>query len=168
MNIIVAVDQNWAIGYRGRLLVKIPADHRFFRNETIHKAVIVGRKTLEDFPDRQPLKERLNVVMSSRPDYEVKGASVVHSVEEAMDAVREYPSQDVYVIGGASVYEQMLPICDVALVTKIDYRYDADTFFPNLDKMDDWVLTWESEEQTYHDLTYTFCRYERKRREANS
>lgn len=161
MNIIVAVDKNWAIGYQGKLLVRIPADQRFFRNETIHKAVIMGRKTLEDFPGSRPLKERLNVVITSNPDYPVKEGVVVSSIEEALGAVKDYKTEDVYVIGGESVYRQMLPLCEVAIVTKIDYEYAADNHFPNLDRMEDWVLKEESEEQTYYDLIYTCCRYER-------
>lgn len=162
MNLIVAVDNNWAIGYQNNLLVRIPADQRFFRDETINKAVIMGKKTLESFPGGQPLKQRLNVVITSDRNYNVKNAVVVHSIEEAIEAVKDYKTEDIYVIGGASIYKQMLPLCDVAHVTKIDYNYKADTHFPNLDEMEDWKLTGESEEQTYYDLTYTFCKYERK------
>jgi len=118
---------------------------------------------LESFPQGKPLEDRLNVVITSKSDYKVNGAVVVNSIEEALNAVIDYKSEDVYVIGGESIYRQMLPLCDVAYVTKIDYAYIADTYFPNLDKMDDWVLTEESDEQTYHDLIYTFCRYERKK-----
>lgn len=163
MNLIVAVDKNWAIGYKNKLLVRIPADQRFFRNETLHKAVIMGRKTLESLPGGKPLKDRLNVVITSDPDYKADDAVIVNSIEEALRAVKNYKTEDVYVIGGESIYRQMLPFCDVAHVTKIDYSYKADTYFPNLDEMDDWVITGESDEQTYHDLIYTFYRYERKK-----
>jgi len=163
MNLIVAVDKNWGIGYQNKLLVRIPADQRFFRNETINKAVIMGRKTLESFPNGLPLKQRLNVVITSDRDYKVKDAVVVHSIEEALEAVKDYATEDVYVIGGASIYEQMLSYCDTAHVTKIDYAYTADTFFPNLDENEEWELTGESDEQTYYDLIYTFCKYERKK-----
>lgn len=163
MNLIVAVDNKWAIGFQNKLLVSIPADMRFFRDETMGKAVIMGRNTLETFPGGQPLKNRENIVLTTRPDFKVKDVIVVNSVEEALEAVGNYKSEDVFVIGGASVYKQMLPYCNVAHVTKIDYSYHADTYFPNLDEMDDWVLAEESDEQTYHDLTYTFCRYEKKK-----
>lgn len=162
MNIIVAVDNKWAIGYNNQLLVRIPADQRFFRDETINKAVIMGRRTLESFPGGQPLKQRLNVVVTSDRKYKVKDAVVVHSIEEALEAVKDYRSEDVFVIGGSSIYNQMLDLCNVAHVTKIDYSYAADTYFPNLDLKEEWVLTGESDEQTYYDLTYTFCKYERK------
>ena len=87
---------------------------------------------------------------------------VVHSVEEALQEAGKYPSDDVYVIGGDSIYRQMLPYCSRAHVTKIDFAYQADTFFPNLDQMEEWEVTEESEEQTYFDLEYTFVTYEKK------
>lgn len=167
MNIIVAVDKNWAIGYKNRLLVRIPADQRFFRKETLNKAVIMGRKTLESLPEGKPLKDRFNVVITSKPDLKIDGALVVHSIEEALLAVKDYKSEDVYVIGGESIYRQMLPLCDVAYVTKIDYSYCADAYFPNLDRMDEWTLAEESDEQTYLDLIYYFCRYVRKKNTEN-
>lgn len=163
MNLIVAVDKNWAIGYQNKLLVRIPADQRFFRKETTHKAVIMGRKTLESFPEGKPLKDRLNVVITSDPNYKVTDTTVVNSIEEALERVKEYSTEDVYVIGGESIYRQMLSLCDRAYVTKIDYEYKADAYFPNLDDMEDWYITEESDEQTYHDLIYTFCIYEREK-----
>ena len=161
MNLIVAVDNNWAIGYKNDLLVRIPADQRFFRETTTGKVVIMGRKTLESFPQKQPLKNRTNIVITKDKNYTVKDAIVVHSVEEAIDQVKDVPSDQIYVIGGASIYEQMLPYCKVAHVTKIDYEYQADTYFPNLDKNPEWRLVADSEEQTYYDLVYYFNRYER-------
>ncbi len=163
MHLIVAVDKNWAIGYQNKLLVSIPADMRYFRDETTNKVVIMGKNTLESFPGGRPLKNRVNVVIALEKDYKVKDTIVVYSIEEALEATKRYKSEDIYVIGGASIYRQMLPYCDVAHITKIDYEYLADTYFPNLDEMEDWVLADESDEQTYYDLPYTFCRYERKK-----
>lgn len=162
MNCIVAVDQNWAIGKDNKLLVSIPADMKFFRETTAGGVVIFGRKTLETFPGAQPLKNRINIVITRNKDYNVKGATVVHSIDEALKAAEAYNSEDVYVIGGDSIYKQMLPYCDVAIVTKIDYAYEADTYFPNLDEDDEWEMTATSEEQTYFDLEYAFTKYERK------
>lgn len=162
MNLIVAVDKNWGIGYQNNLLVRIPADQRFFRETTTGKVVIMGRKTLESFPGGQPLKNRTNIVISKDNNYQVKGAIVVHSIEEALQRVEDIPTEDIYVIGGASIYEQMLPLCDTAHITKIDYAYQADTFFPNLDEMKEWQIVGESEEQTYYDLEYTFLCYKRQ------
>ena len=163
MNCIVAVDNNWAIGYKNNLLVSIPADMRFFRDTTIGKVVVMGKNTLESFPGGKPLANRVNIVVALEKDYKVPGATVVNSIEEAMDAVKEYDTNDVYIIGGGSIYRQFLPYCDVAHVTKIDYEYEADTYFPNLDEDDEWELTGDSDEQTYYDLEYRFLRYERKK-----
>ena len=162
MNAIVAADKNWAIGYKNKLLVSIPADMKFFRQMTGGKVVVMGRKTLESFPNGRPLKNRTNVVITRQEDYEAPGAVVVHSVDEAMDYLKDFKSEDIYVIGGASIYEQMLPYCDVAHVTVMDYAYQADTWFPNLDAMDDFVVAADSEEKTYFDLEYCFKMYVRK------
>jgi len=162
MNIIAAVDSNWAIGYQGSLLVRIPSDQRLFREITEGNVVVMGRKTLESFPQKQPLKKRVNIVLSRNKEYNVKGADVVHSIEALMDELKKYDSSSIYVIGGGSVYEQLLPYCDIAYITKIDYAYQADTYFPNLDKMPDWRLTAYCEEQTYFDLEYYFLKYEKK------
>ncbi len=160
MNIIVAADKNWAIGKDNKLLVSIPADMKFFRETTKGNIVVMGRKTLESFPQGQPLQKRVNIVISKNPDYQVKGAVVVHSVEEAIEECKKYDGE-VYVIGGESIYRSMLPYCDTALVTKIDHAYAADTYFPNLDEDAEWELTGETEEQTYFDLEYVFTKYER-------
>ena len=102
------------------------------------------------------------MVITRQEDYEAPGAVVVHSVDEAMDYLKDFKSEDIYVIGGASIYEQMLPYCDVAHVTVMDYAYQADTWFPNLDAMDDFVVAADSEEKTYFDLEYCFKMYVRK------
>lgn len=162
MNMIVAVDRNWAIGNKDRLLVSIPNDHKHFREETTGKVVVLGRKTLQTFPQGQPLKNRTNVILSRDRNYRVKDAVVVHSVEELLEELKQYDTEDVYVIGGESTYRQLLPYCDVAHVTKIDHAYEADTYFPDLDREEGWGITAESEEQTYFDLAYTFVRYQRK------
>lgn len=161
MNLIVAVDKNWAIGLGNKLLVSIPADMKFFRQTTTGKVVVMGRKTLESFPGGQPLKNRTNIIITRDPAYQVKDGSVVSTIEEAVEELKKYKEEDIFVIGGESIYRQMLPYCKTAFVTKIDHAYDADTFFPNLDEMEDWKLTGISEEQTYFDLEYVFARYER-------
>lgn len=165
MNAIVAVDNNWAIGCNNRLLVRIPADHKNFRQETTGKVVVLGRKTLETFPQGMPLPNRTNIVLSRNPDYKVKGAVVAHDREELMAELSKYPSKDIYIIGGESVYRMMLSECDVVHVTKIDHEYEADSYFPNLDQDEAWEITADSEEQTYFDLPYCFVKYERKRAE---
>lgn len=161
MNLIAAVDRNWAIGYKNELLVRIPEDQKWFRETTTGKAVIMGRKTLESFPNKSPLKNRLNVVITSDMNYSVPGAVVVHSIDEAVEAVRDYADDDVYVIGGESIYRQMLPLCNTAHITKVDYAYQADAHFPDLDKEEGWKITETSDERTYFDIIYEFVKYER-------
>jgi dihydrofolate reductase len=165
MNCIVAADANWNIGMNGKLLVSIPQDMQYFKQMTMGKVVIMGRKTLESFPKMKPLNGRINIVISGNPDYTVEGATVVHSIEEAVEIASKYDPDDVFCIGGGSIYRDMLPYIDKAYVTRIDFAYDADTCFPNLDEDPEWELVRRSEEGTYFDLVYTFDMYRRKRPE---
>jgi len=161
MNLIVAVDKNWGIGKNNKLLTSIPADMKFFVSKTTGNVVVMGRKTLESFPNKKPLKNRVNIVLTRNPDYQVEGAIVVRSDEELQAELAKYDSEKIFVIGGESIYKKMLNMCDVAYVTKIDYAYDADAHFPNLDEMDDWELAEAGDEETYFDLEYAFCTYRR-------
>ncbi|MBO5998801.1 MAG: dihydrofolate reductase [Lachnospiraceae bacterium] len=162
MQAIAAADKNWGIGKNGQLLVRIPADMKMFRQETTGKVIIYGRKTLDTFPMRRPLENRTNIILSRNPELTVKNAIVVHSLEELDKVLEPYPDDDIYVIGGASIYEQLLPRCSTVHVTRIDFEYEADCFFPDLDKDPDFVITESSDEQTYFDIAYTFVKYERK------
>lgn len=161
MNIIAAVDANWAIGYRNELLVKIPNDQKWFQKITTGKVVVMGRKTMETFPNGMPLKNRTNIVLTGDRALRVKDAELVYGIEELLEKLKQYNTEDVYVIGGESVYEELLPYCDTAYITKIDYTYQADRYFPNLDNDADWHIESESEEQTYFDLEYYFVKYVR-------
>ena len=164
MNLIVAVDKNWAIGYKNELLVSIPEDMKFFREMTTGKVVIMGKNTLESFPHSKPLKNRVNIVIALERDYKVEGATVVYSIDEALEEAEKYNTEDIFVIGGGSIYKQMLQYCDTAYITYVDFAYSADTFIPNLDEMtDEWYLAEESEENTYFDLEYYFRTYKRKK-----
>lgn len=162
MKAILAADKNWGIGYNNHLLVSIPSDMKFFRQTTTGKVVVMGRKTLESFPNGMPLKNRTNIVLSGNQNYQVKDAVVVHSEDELMEELEKYDTDDIFVVGGESVYRMMLPHCDTVYVTKIDRAFQADTFFPDLDEMDEWVMTEESEEQTCFDLEFCFTKYERR------
>lgn len=161
MNLIVAVDKNWAIGKNNKMMWSLPGDMKFFREKTTGHVVVMGRKTLESFPNGLPLKKRTNIVLTGNKKYQVKDAVLVHTLEELLEELKKYDSEELYVIGGESVYRMLLPYCDVAYVTKIDHAYEADTYFPNLDEMDDWKMTEVSEEQTCFDLEYVFTKYER-------
>ena len=161
MNLIAAVDSNWAIGYQNKLLVSIPDDMKLFRNTTQGHVVVMGRKTLESFPNGRPLKNRVNVVLTSDKSYKVEGAIVVHSLEELDAELEKYDSDEIYVIGGESIYRQLLDRCDRAYITKIEYEYQADAHFPNLDELPEWRMVSESEEQTYFDIIYAYTIYEK-------
>ena len=162
MKAILSADRNWGIGNGNKLLVSIPSDMKFFRQTTTGKVVVMGRKTLESFPNGQPLKNRINIVLTWNKDYTAKGAVIVHSQEELLDTLKQYDTEDIYIIGGESVYRMMLPYCDTVFVTKIDRTFQADTFFPNLDEMEEWEMTEEGEEQTCFDLEFRFTKYERR------
>ena len=172
MNAIVAVDSNWAIGNKGQLLVSIPNDHKMFRKETLDKVIVYGRKTLETFPLAQPLDKRTNIIVSSNPDYKVKGALVVHSIPELLEELKQYDTDDVYIIGGASIYRKLLPYCDTCLVTVNDFvpeeGREADSWFPDLDAMPDWERTEEGAKQEHEGIHFRFCTYRRRRNETSS
>lgn len=165
MKAIAAVDANWGIGKGNELLVSIPADMKNFRTLTSDGVVVMGRKTLESFPNGMPLKNRVNIVLTSNKNKQPKADEIiVNSIDEVLEQVKKYEAEGkkVWLIGGDSIYNQLVPYCDSALITKIDFAYDADAYFPNLDKDDAWEVVSESEEQTYFDLTYEFVEYRKK------
>ena len=168
MKAIVAVDRNWGIGLKGRLLVQIPADQKFFRETTTGQVVVMGRKTLESFPNGAPLKDRVNVVLTRGGTRMPDGVETVHGIDELKELLTRYKDREIYCIGGAEVYRQLLPMCDECLVTRIDESYEADAFFPDLDKDPEWELIRdgsEEEEQTYFDVIYHFLRYRKERKD---
>lgn len=162
MNMIAAVDSNWAIGNKNKLLISIPADMKMFRQETTGNVVVMGRKTLESFPNGRPLPNRTNIVLTKKLDYEVKDAIVVHSMDELMEELKKYDTESIYIIGGETIYRQLLPYADTCHITKIERTYEADAYFPNLDNDEEWEITAESDEQVYFDTTYSFVKYTRK------
>lgn len=168
MKAIVAVDRSWAIGNQGELLVHIPADMKNFRSLTLGKIVIYGRKTLETFPHARPLPKRVNIILSRNPDYKAEGARVVNSPEQLMEVLQneypEYTKDDAINIGGASIYHELLPYCDEAIVTKVEASFEADAWFDDLDADPDWECVQRGEDQTYEDLVFHFDIYRRKNR----
>ena len=159
MNLIVNVDKNWAIGLGSKLLVRIPQDMKYFRSMTTGHVVVMGRKTLESFPESKPLPNRVNIVLTRDQGYQAPGAVVVHSMEELKEELKKYSGEEIFVIGGGQIYRELLPLCDKAYVTKVDRAFDADVYFPDQDPQ--WKMTKVSEEQTYFDLEYVFAVYER-------
>lgn len=158
MEAIVAVYSDWGIGSGGTQPVVLKADRAHFKELTMGAAVIVGRKTLEDFPGGKPLKGRHNIVVS-RQELEIEGAELVHSTEQALEAAAR---QDrCLVIGGASVYRQFMPWVDTVHVTKIDLAPRSDSYFPNLDAHEDWQRQEEESWQEENGLRYCFVTYKR-------
>jgi dihydrofolate reductase len=159
MKAIVAVDLNWGIGYKGNLLQRIPADMKYFKEKTIGKVVIMGRETFESLPGKEPLKERVNIVLSRDEQFRNEKLIICRSLEELFLKLERYDSEDVFVIGGESVYTQLLPYCTVAYVTRIENTYPADKFFTNLDQHKSWKLAKIGDAQSYDAIAYRFLKY---------
>ena len=160
MNAIVVADRNWAIGRDGGLLFSLPTDMKRFRSLTMGGAVILGRKTLESFPGGRPLPGRKNIVITRQKGLSVEGAAVVSSLAEALDAAGDTPPDQIWVIGGGSVYTALLSRCKRVYLTKVDAQAeDPDTFFPNLDKLPGWEVEQESEPMEENGLTFRFVDY---------
>lgn len=161
---IACVDQQWGIGKDGRQLVTIPEDMQMFRRATMGRIVVMGRKTFQTFGAMRPLEGRLNVILSQNPSFNPKDAYVVSDLEEALDIIdrlkkeNDLGDEDVVIIGGGEIYRQFLPYCDQALITRVEYTYDADTFMVDLEK-EGWTLDNESDEQTAFDLIYHYRLY---------
>lgn len=167
MKIIVAVDCEWGIGNKGDLLIKIPQDMKFFREKTLGKIIVMGRKTLGGFPGGKPLKGRVNIVLSSSIQPQ-DGITVCKSKEDLFKILREYDTDDVYIIGGGTVYREFLPYCDTAYVTKICRNFEKDTYFPNLDKESGWEMTDESDPYEWEGTEFSFTVYKNRNPQKNS
>lgn len=160
MKLIAAVDNDWNIGNKGGLLFSLPDDMKFFRTTTSGKIVVMGRKTLESFPGSKPLKNRVNIVLS-RSSHSVDGAEFVTSVDELLEKLKQYDTDDVYVIGGAQIYSLLLPYCDTALITHVDAVADeADSKFPEL-KDSEWKITEQSDILENNGIKFRFTTYKR-------
>jgi dihydrofolate reductase len=172
MNIVVAVDSEWGIGLKDQLIVRISEDMKRFRALTIGKIVVLGRKTLETFPEGRPLEQRINIIMTRHDDFAVGSALICHSLGELAKLLQGLPDENIYVIGGASIYELLLPYCRYAYVTRIEYTGQADCYFPNLDEDQAWELADPGQLLTSigtinatgekAELAYRFCLYEQK------
>lgn len=144
MRAILHADKYWGIGKNNGLMFRIPADMKFFKQTTTGNVVVMGSNTLKSFPGGNPLKDRVNIVLW--PDGEErKDCKIVHSLEELFSEIRKYPPEEVFVIGGQMMYKTLLPYCTEVLVTKVDAEGNADAFFENLDKNQNFVLVQESQ-----------------------
>lgn len=159
MELIVAVYDDWGIGRDGTQPIALSADRKFFRETTRGAMVIVGRRTIADFPGQKPLPGRINVALSRNAD-EIPGFTLCRSPEEAAELAKT--AQRAMVIGGGSIYKQMLPLCDTAYITKVHVTPDSDTFFPNLDEDADWYLAETLQQGEENGITYEMLLYKRK------
>ena len=162
MNLIVAADREWGIGRDNGLLASIPTDMKYFREHTKGKVVVMGRKTFESMPGGHGLPNRVNYVLTANPDYEAEGCKIVHSEYELFDAIADYKPDDVYLIGGGSLYNRFYRYCNKLYVTKIDAVLGADTFITNFDEDDDYEVVSVSEPVTENGLTFRFTVYQKK------
>ena len=159
MNLIVAVYEDWGIGWDGTQPVALSADRKFFRETTRGAMVIVGRRTIEDFPGKKPLPGRVNVALT-HGEQEIPGFTVCHSPEEAVELAKG--AEKSFVIGGGSIYRQMLPYCDTAYVTKVHTNPGSDTFFPNLEEDESWYLADTLQSGEENGIVYEMLLYKRK------
>lgn len=162
MIIIAHADKNNGIGKNNDLMFRLPLDMKFFRETTTDSVVIMGRKTLESFPGKKPLPKRVNIVITRNPDFEAENVITASSPEDAAKISKAYPDKKVFVIGGGNIYEQMLPFCDTALITRVYEDADADTFIHDFDNDPEWYLAEESDDIEDNAHIIRFCTYKRK------
>lgn len=165
IKMIAAVDENWGIGFQNRLLFSIPEDMAFFKQKTMGNVVVMGRKTLESFPNQKPLKGRVNVILTSDKGFSLSmeeredSVHIANSIKEVFLILKKYSEKEIYVIGGGSVYKQFLSFAEEIFLTRIKKTYLADTIFPELSKRTEWKLAECSESRWYEGVEYQFCRY---------
>lgn len=158
MDLIVAVDENWGIGRDGDLLRPIKADLKRFREITTGNTLVLGRKTLESFPNKKPLPNRKHIVLTNNKDYTAEGVTLCYGLEELEGLLAA--EDTVFVIGGGMIYKQLLPHCKRAYITKIQAAYPADTYFPNLDAHADWHVVDNGDILEDGDVKFAFVCYE--------
>jgi dihydrofolate reductase len=163
MNLIAAVDLNWGIGYNSELLVKIPEDMKYFKEKTQGKVIVMGRNTFESLPNKKPLEQRINIVLTKNRNYNCEGVILCYSLEELFIELKKYNEEDVFIIGGQSIYAQLISHCDKAYITKIYREYVHNKVLVNLDNYDQWKKVSTSEKREFKDgIYYSFNTYIKK------
>ena len=158
MDLIALVDKNWALGYKGEQIIYIPDDLKHFKLLTKNKTVVLGRKTLYTFPNKKPLKERRNLILSKDENLKIEGAEVFYNIDELLKKAPD----DAFVIGGESVYKELFKYCERAYITMVDHSFEADKFLPDISRDEKWKLSQKSEDFYYEGLKYNFLIYKRK------
>ena len=162
MKMIVCVAENFGIGNNNDLLFSLPPDMKFFRETTMGKVIVMGRGTLDSFPGGKPLKNRTNIVLTRDENFSREGVVAFHSKEDVLDYVKQFDTDDVFIIGGGQIYELFRDVCNEALITKVRKKVPCDTFFFDIDNDSEWYLSSESEVMEHEDLSFSFCSYKRK------
>ena len=162
MNLIVAVDNNWAVGYKGGLLTYLPGDLPYFKEKTMNKVVVMGRKTLESLPKGKPLKGRKNVILTRDKNFSCENTVICHSKDEVIEYIRQFEAEDVLVIGGAEIYNLFMNSCKKAYVTRIYSELPADKYINNMDELENWDITWKSDINVHEGIEYQWTLYENR------
>ncbi len=160
MKAILAADKNWAIGAEGKLLAHIPGDLRYFKEKTLGKVLVMGRKTLESLPGGRPLPGRRTIVLTRNGEYEKEGCEICRDPKDVLRMEGE--GEDIVVAGGGEIYDIFLPYCSEVLVTRMERAFPADTYFKDLDRDEEFVCSWRSELMEENGVGYRFTKYERK------
>ncbi len=162
MNIIVTIDNNFGISYKGRPFATIPAERKSKMQEIAGKVVVYDLKSMEDLPGQQPVVGSTNLIFTDGYETKVRNAETYATIEALREALKKYNTDDIYIISGEKLFKEFLPDTNVIHATKIDYEYQADAFFENLDENEDFYIAADSDEQYCFDIVYSFLRYERK------
>ena len=163
MNLIAAVDLNWGIGYNCELLEKIPEDMKKFKEKTLGKVIVMGRTTFESLPNKKPLEQRVNIVLTKNKNYNCEGLVLCHSIEELFKELKKYNEEDIFIIGGEMIYSQLISHCNKAYITKIYKECVHDKVLINLDNLQQWERVYASEKKEYKEgIYYNFNTYIKK------
>ena len=157
MKLIAVADKNWGIGKDNKLLCHLPGDLKYFKEKTLGKTIVMGRKTLESLPGGKPLPGRKTIILTRDKTLVNDGVQIIHSIEELLSINDE----ELIVAGGGQIYNQLLEYCDSCLITKLECSFDADTFLSDLDTSVDFEMIWQSEEQVENGISYRFTEYKR-------
>ncbi len=161
MNAILSIDSNYGIGYKGELLFNCREDLLRFKELTLGKTVVMGRKTFNSLPGQRPLPGRRNIIMSTDENLKIDGATVCRSIEELTTLLADTPKEDVFVIGGEVVYRALLPLCSTIYITRFEAKRKADTFFPNIDRLGGFEISEQSPRMMFGEIPYSYITYKR-------